>query len=99
MLLPIPHADVNECATNNGGCDHYCNDTFGSFECSCMDGYSLSGDGRSCSGKSSTRSVLWFYGYQFSLILLTRMSPSNGNRFIQINAPEHKTKASFDRLF
>ena len=59
VLLPIPHADVNECATNNGGCDHYCNDTFGSFECSCMDGYSLSGDGRSCSGKSSTRSI-WF---------------------------------------
>ena len=54
VLPPIPHADVNECATNNGGCDHYCNDTFGSFGCSCMDGYSLSGDGQSCIGKSST---------------------------------------------
>ena len=43
--------DVNECTTNNGGCDHYCTNTIGSFFCSCYPGYTLDGDGRTCQGE------------------------------------------------
>ena len=43
--------DVNECATNNGGCSHTCINTIGSFVCSCMAGYTLGADSRSCNGK------------------------------------------------
>lgn len=42
---PIP---VNECLTENGGCQHICTDTPSSFNCSCRPGYSLNDDGRTC---------------------------------------------------
>uniref|UniRef100_A0A674BTX1 Growth arrest-specific 6 n=1 Tax=Salmo trutta TaxID=8032 RepID=A0A674BTX1_SALTR len=33
--------DVNECNKRNGGCDHECNNTMGSYHCSCRHGYML----------------------------------------------------------
>uniref|UniRef100_A0A667YKR7 Growth arrest-specific 6 n=1 Tax=Myripristis murdjan TaxID=586833 RepID=A0A667YKR7_9TELE len=33
--------DVNECSKRNGGCDHECNNTMGSYRCSCHQGYTL----------------------------------------------------------
>ena len=43
-------ADVDECATANGGCEHNCHNTEGSFYCSCNDGYELLADNMSCIG-------------------------------------------------
>ena len=43
--------DINECTTNNGGCLQTCTNTSGSFVCSCMAGYTLDSDSRSCNGK------------------------------------------------
>ena len=42
--------DVNECNTNNGGCEHTCSNTVGSYECHCRNGFILSNN-RSCNGK------------------------------------------------
>uniref|UniRef100_A0A8C9YKR1 Growth arrest-specific 6 n=1 Tax=Sander lucioperca TaxID=283035 RepID=A0A8C9YKR1_SANLU len=33
--------DVDECSKRNGGCDHDCNNTMGSYRCSCHQGYML----------------------------------------------------------
>ena len=41
-------ADINECKTNNGGCDQKCTDTEGSFYCDCKIGYRLGYDQLSC---------------------------------------------------
>ena len=41
----------------NGGCQHKCNNTIGSYLCSCNDGYALVGDDRSCVGEDKTS--LW----------------------------------------
>ena len=43
-------ADVNECATNNGGCSHTCTNLRGSFQCSCPSGLFLQPNGRDCRG-------------------------------------------------
>ena len=43
--------DINECSLNNGSCDQVCNNSMGSFQCSCNGGYRLNIDGRNCSGK------------------------------------------------
>ena len=50
--------DINECNTANGGCEHNCMNTFGSFECSCRTGYLLSGNGLNCTGKQ-VATLLW----------------------------------------
>ena len=43
--------DINECDTDNGGCDHNCTDSIGSYNCSCDIGYILATDNHGC-GKS-----------------------------------------------
>ena len=43
-------SDIDECAVDNGGCDHTCINKPGSFECQCKDG-SLADDGKMCNGK------------------------------------------------
>lgn len=40
--------DINECLISNGGCGHNCTNLEGSYECSCRDGFILSGDNRTC---------------------------------------------------
>ena len=40
-MLFVITADIDECLFFNGDCQHYCENTFGSFECSCDDGFVL----------------------------------------------------------
>ncbi|PSN46655.1 Tolloid-like protein 1 [Blattella germanica] len=40
--------DMDECATNNGGCQHECRNTIGSYACSCHDGFMLHENGHDC---------------------------------------------------
>ena len=44
------NADVDECAEDTSGCSQQCNNTIGSFECSCTDGYRLGFDRKTCHG-------------------------------------------------
>lgn len=44
-------SDADECKINNGGCQHFCTDTPGSYTCSCKPGYKLMSNGRSCQGQ------------------------------------------------
>ena len=44
--------DRDECALANGGCQHTCENSVGSFSCSCNDGYKLNSDGLTCSGNT-----------------------------------------------
>ena len=43
--------DVDECQTNNGGCNQTCTNEYGLFECSCDIGYTLALDGLDCDGE------------------------------------------------
>ena len=51
LLSRIYLSDVNECSTNNGGCNQVCTNNIGSFVCSCNAGYELDSDERTCVGK------------------------------------------------
>ena len=42
---------MNECQSNNGGCNQTCTNTAGSFKCSCGIGYTLAYDNLDCEGK------------------------------------------------
>ena len=54
-------SDFDECANNTDNCDvnAYCNNTVGSFNCTCNSGYT--GNGTTCAGK---------YDYLFSIEVL-----------------------------
>ena len=43
--------DIDECSTNNGGCDHICNNQIASYDCECRNGYILGQDLHDCIGK------------------------------------------------
>ena len=43
--------DIDECQSNNGGCEHACYNTAGSFTCDCRLGFALATDGSGCAGK------------------------------------------------
>ena len=43
--------DIDECLTDNGGCNQTCTNTEGLFECSCGTGYILATDNLNCDGK------------------------------------------------
>ena len=40
--------DIDECHSDNGGCDHSCENTEGSFECLCNASYILAADSKTC---------------------------------------------------
>ena len=58
MLLMI--TDINECGTDNGGCEQICTNTNSSYMyyCSCNSGYILDGDGHTCNGELSNGVIL-----------------------------------------
>ena len=41
------HVDINECEVE-GACSQECTNTPGSFKCSCIEGYELRMDGKTC---------------------------------------------------
>ena len=48
LILIHNFSDVNECETESNVCDQLCENTIGSFQCGCNEGYSLIRDGKSC---------------------------------------------------
>ena len=46
----VQYSDINECQTDNGGCTQTCDNTDGSYQCSCRDGYELTSDDHNCAG-------------------------------------------------
>ena len=42
--------DIDECALNTDGCAQICNNTIGSYHCSCRTGYRLASNGHMCQG-------------------------------------------------
>lgn len=59
MKICVSCLDVDECDVLNGGCEHHCKNRNGSFICQCNKGYSLSGDGKSCSGKFQSKRSMY----------------------------------------
>ena len=51
LIANCDNTDVNECLSDNGGCNQTCTNNDGSYECSCNTGYLLSPDNLSCDGR------------------------------------------------
>lgn len=53
-MMVITAIDINEC--ENTTCHHLCNNTEGSYNCYCNDGYNLLNDNTTCEGMQTTNS-------------------------------------------
>ena len=52
-MLQIILTEINECLNNNGGCEHNCTNTPGSYYCTCNTGYQLLSDKHNCTGNTN----------------------------------------------
>ena len=50
MSLHFLALDINECDSENGGCEQVCTNSVGSFQCSCNYGFFLEPNNFNCSG-------------------------------------------------
>ncbi len=51
MCLSVFFIDLDECVEELHLCQQVCQNTLGSYRCSCSPGFQLSSDGTSCSGE------------------------------------------------
>lgn len=52
LSFPLSLSDTDECMFNNGGCQHVCVNTVGSYECLCKEGFFLSDNQHTCIHRS-----------------------------------------------
>ena len=61
--------DIDECSMQVDECDHNCNNTLGSYTCSCNDGYLLDRNGLQCNGKYDIVAIICFQSIDLCPIL------------------------------
>ncbi|CAL8127285.1 unnamed protein product [Orchesella dallaii] len=72
--------DINECQIF-GSCSHHCNNTKGSFQCSCMEGFKLGDNNRTCEAKDPKWKLI--YATKSDVGMISR-STSGRERISQI---------------
>lgn len=79
ILTTYERSDIDECSTDGHTCDvnARCQNTYGSYNCSCKKGYR--GDGRSCSGTfwlflKLTRGSVFVLNLPMCITCLSRLS-------------------------
>ncbi len=112
--LSLFFADIDECLENNGGCDHFCRNTVGSFECSCQKGHKLLTNERTCQGESLftlhcfcflggfTNECFrrsWVYYYDTLWFILKGLFPQGKNSAIWLAFFYGTKKEIFSRMF
>ena len=65
MILLILYLDINKCDDDTDDCEQICTNTKGSFNCSCMSGYTLDDNGKNCTGESFTKVIDFSYLHNF----------------------------------
>ena len=66
------HADINECNTGAHSCEHNCHNTPGSYGCSCLYGYKLRADMRTCKGNCQYSMTCCSFVYLTTSVLSIR---------------------------
>ena len=63
-VFPFICLDINECLLGTTGCTQICNNTVGSYTCSCNTGLTLNADNQTCVGKHNIFSLISMYKLQ-----------------------------------
>ena len=71
IINPPLFTDINECATNNGGCSQVCLNTEGSYSCDCYTGYELGPNNHTCKGISTVHVYMFIHMCSMIIIMIT----------------------------
>lgn len=88
-------ADMDECATNNGGCQHECLNTLGSYVCTCHNGFTLHENGRDCKEGGCKYEITAPYGLISSPNYPDYYPPRKDCVWHFITTPGHRIKIMF----
>lgn len=78
LLSYLPSSDIDECTSNNGGCEQLCVNLEGSHLCECKGGFTLGADGTcedidECSdgngGCEEVRKILLRYDFKMNTFI------------------------------
>ena len=53
QVIILPSSDIDECLEDLADCTQLCDNTQGSFLCTCEEGYQLAADNFTCNGNAS----------------------------------------------
>eukprot|EP00058_Branchiostoma_floridae_P006902 XP_002592390.1 hypothetical protein BRAFLDRAFT_67255 [Branchiostoma floridae] len=87
--------DVDECSTLNGGCSQTCTNTVGSYNCSCIEWFTLDRDGHNCTASCSFKKHIVQSEHQEKgnlkttpFIFEVKVSTSGEGFFVRLDNPE-----------
>ena len=61
--MSLNHTDIDECQLDSDGCNQTCTNSDGSFQCSCVNGYTLLADNLGCDGNYQVNNALEFINF------------------------------------
>ncbi|EDV93120.1 dorsal-ventral patterning protein tolloid [Drosophila grimshawi] len=90
--------DIDECAVNNGGCQHECRNTIGSYMCFCHNGYSLHENGRDCKEGECKNEITGAFGTIYSPNYPDSYPPNADCVWHFSTTPGHRIKLIFNEF-
>jgi len=90
--------DIDECAVNNGGCQHECHNTIGSYSCSCHNGYSLHENGHDCKEGECKYEIVVPFGEIYSPNYPDEYPPNADCVWHFTTTPGHRIKLIFNEF-
>ncbi|XP_017085480.2 dorsal-ventral patterning protein tolloid [Drosophila eugracilis] len=90
--------DIDECAVNNGGCQHECRNTIGSYICMCHNGYSMHENGHDCKEGECKYEISAPFGTIFSPNYPDSYPPNADCVWHFITTPGHRIKLIFNEF-
>ncbi|XP_037942752.1 dorsal-ventral patterning protein tolloid-like, partial [Teleopsis dalmanni] len=90
--------DIDECSLNNGGCQHECLNTIGSYMCSCHNGYSLHENGHDCKEGECKHEISAPFGTIYSPNFPDLYPPNADCVWHFLTTPGHRIKLIFNEF-
>ncbi|XP_070545496.1 tolloid-like protein 1 isoform X2 [Ptychodera flava] len=90
--------DIDECENDNGGCEHICTNTIGSYNCSCRNGFMLHENGHNCKESDCTHVIKAAKGEITSPNWPDNYPKRKDCTYHIIAAPGHRVVLEFDEF-
>ncbi|MGH0167823.1 UNVERIFIED_CONTAM: hypothetical protein FKN15_053442 [Acipenser sinensis] len=91
-------SDKDECSKDNGGCQHECVNTFGSYSCQCRSGFMLHDNKHDCKEAGCDHKVTSFFGVITSPNWPDKYPSKKECTWAITSTPGHRIKIAFNEM-